>query len=175
MMRAPSKKPATPLAGPYGHPFHPLLVTIPIGAWVASLVFDIASRVVNGGSQMAVQAAYWLIGIGILGAGLAAIFGLMDLFSIPRGTKAFVTGITHMVLNLTVTGLFVWNFLWRAQDDVYKTATAVETNQLILSAVALGILTISGWLGGRMTYRFGVRVADESAQLEGYTKPRRVA
>ncbi|MGW0424100.1 hypothetical protein [Streptomyces sp. NPDC003015] len=31
------------LAGPYGHPFHPILVTVPIGAWVASLVFDIAS------------------------------------------------------------------------------------------------------------------------------------
>lgn len=34
------------LAGPYGHPFHPILVTIPIGAWVSSLVFDIASRIV---------------------------------------------------------------------------------------------------------------------------------
>ncbi|MFL6055426.1 MAG: hypothetical protein ACJ72W_21365 [Actinoallomurus sp.] len=28
------------LAGPYGHPFHPILVTLPIGAWVASLVFE---------------------------------------------------------------------------------------------------------------------------------------
>jgi uncharacterized membrane protein len=31
------------LAGPYGHPFLPILVTVPIGAWVASLAFDIAS------------------------------------------------------------------------------------------------------------------------------------
>lgn len=36
------------LAGPYGHPFHPILVTVPIGAWVAGLVFDIASRIVGG-------------------------------------------------------------------------------------------------------------------------------
>ena len=34
------------LAGPYGHPFHPILVTIPIGAWVSSLVFDIGSFLV---------------------------------------------------------------------------------------------------------------------------------
>ena len=34
------------LAGPYGHPFHPILVTVPIGAWAASLVFDIASHLV---------------------------------------------------------------------------------------------------------------------------------
>ena len=31
------------LAGPYGHPFHPILVTVPIGAWLCSLVFDIAA------------------------------------------------------------------------------------------------------------------------------------
>jgi uncharacterized membrane protein len=36
------------LAGPYGHPIHPILVTVPIGAWTASLVFDIASHVTAG-------------------------------------------------------------------------------------------------------------------------------
>ena len=39
------------LAGPYGHPYHPMLVTAPIGAWVASLVFDIASRLVSKPAQ----------------------------------------------------------------------------------------------------------------------------
>lgn len=41
------------LAGPYGHPFHPILVTVPIGAWVASLVFDIASHLVGPGTAEA--------------------------------------------------------------------------------------------------------------------------
>jgi uncharacterized membrane protein len=36
------------LAGPYRHPFHPLLVTVPIGAWTASLVSDLASHVAAG-------------------------------------------------------------------------------------------------------------------------------
>ena len=39
-----AKQPRTALAGPYGHPFHPMLVTLPIGAWVSSLVFDIIAR-----------------------------------------------------------------------------------------------------------------------------------
>jgi hypothetical protein len=39
----PAKQPRTVLAGPYGHPFHPILVTVPIGAWVASVVFDIVA------------------------------------------------------------------------------------------------------------------------------------
>src|SRR3954463_13216753 len=90
------------LAGPYGHPFHPILVTIPIGAWIASLVFDIASRVATGGSQAMVNASHWLILVGAVGAAIAALFGLMDLLTIPRGTKAFATGLTHMLLNSTV-------------------------------------------------------------------------
>jgi len=40
-----AKHPVTVLAGPYGHPFRPIPVTVPIGARTASLVFDIASRV----------------------------------------------------------------------------------------------------------------------------------
>ena len=31
---ADGKHPGTTLAGPYGHPFHPILVTVPIGVWV---------------------------------------------------------------------------------------------------------------------------------------------
>lgn len=38
-----AKHPVTVAAGPHGHPFHPVFVTIPIGAWAASLVFDVVS------------------------------------------------------------------------------------------------------------------------------------
>src|SRR5437764_12633302 len=95
-----AKDPVSPVAGPYGHPFHPILVTIPIGAWVASVVFDIAAKVNAHGSRSLVDAAYWLIGLGVVGALLAAIFGLMDLLTIPRGTTAFRAALTHMGLNL---------------------------------------------------------------------------
>src|SRR2546423_14879646 len=55
------------MAGPYGHPFHPILITVPIGAWVSSLVFDIASRIVDHPGFLA-QGSVWLIAIGVVGA-----------------------------------------------------------------------------------------------------------
>jgi uncharacterized membrane protein len=161
-----AKAPVTPVAGPYGHPFHPILVTVPIGAWAASLVFDIASRANSAGSASLVDASYWLIGLGIVGALVAALFGLMDLLTIPRGTRAFRVGLTHLALNLTVVALFVGDFAWRHGD--YYELTKVKTGQLALSAVALAILVVSGWLGGMLTYRYGVRVASEDDQAEGY-------
>ncbi|WP_202867926.1 DUF2231 domain-containing protein [Kribbella pittospori] len=60
-------------------------MTVPIGGWVASVVFDIVAFTGNDEKVFA-EGAYWLIGIGVIGAVLAAVFGLMDLLGIPRGT-----------------------------------------------------------------------------------------
>lgn len=161
-----AKRPVTAAAGPYGHPFHPILVTVPIGAWVASLVFDLAATW-SGEPEVFVKGAFWLIGLGIVSAVAAALFGLMDLLAIPRGTRAFRTGLAHMTLNLSVVALFGASMLLR-QDKLAEgdaTVTAVGC-----SIVALAILVVSGWLGGMLAYRYGVRVADESTQAEGYVK-----
>jgi uncharacterized membrane protein len=159
------KEPLTVAAGPYGHPFHPILVTIPIGAWVSSLVFDIAAYA-SGGSTALVDGAQWLIAIGLLGAIVAALFGLMDLLTIPRPSRALVVGMTHMTLNLCIVGLYVGNFFWR--HDKLSGASHPGTGPLVLSAVAVGLLLISGWLGGMLAYRYGVRVAAEADQADGF-------
>lgn len=159
-----AKQPRTPLAGPYGHPFHPVLVTVPIGAWVASVVFDLIALISAEDEAVFAEGAYWLIGIGILGALAAALFGLLDLSQIERGTPAFKTGLTHMGLNLAVVALFVVSFVMRAVQG-YEEATTIG---FILSLVAVALLGASGWLGGKLAYHYGVRVAEEQHQLEGY-------
>ncbi|WP_040867892.1 DUF2231 domain-containing protein [Nocardia exalbida] len=153
------------LAGPYGHPFHPILVTVPIGAWVASFVFDIASRLVDH-PDFLVEGSSWLIAIGVLGALIAATIGFLDLLAIPTGTPAFRTGLLHMTLNLLVTVAYALGFVWRRGADL---AVAVPAGPLALSAVSLVTLAISGYLGGKLAYRYGVRVADETTQAGGFT------
>jgi uncharacterized membrane protein len=160
-----AKRPVTRLAGPYGHPFHPILVTVPIGVWVASFVFDLASRLSDEPTVFA-KGAFWLIGLGLLGAAAAALLGFLDLFAIPTGTRAFRTGLLHMSLNLIVVALYIGAFLLRRGR--LEQPGGVQTGLIVLSAVALGLLTVSGWLGGQLAYRYGVRVADETAQAEAY-------
>lgn len=160
------KRPASPmLSGPYGHPFHPILVTVPIGAWTASLVFDIGSRAVSESGFLA-RGAAWLIAIGLIGALLAATVGLIDFLTIPRGTAAFRTGLTHLSLNLVVVAAYIANFFWRYAD--YGDVARVRIGQLVLSAVSLAVLGVSGYLGGKLAYRYGVRVVDQSDQGDGY-------
>ncbi|MGW0231632.1 DUF2231 domain-containing protein [Actinopolymorpha singaporensis] len=160
--RLPAKRPATLVAGPYGHPLHPALVTIPIGCWVASFVFDVVSRF----SSMPVlfaEGSHWLVGIGLVGAVVAATVGFLDFLVIPGRTRAYRAAILHMSLNLLAIGLYVVNFFIRSNP-----LGPVGWGQLILSAVGLSLLGGSGYLGGELAYRYGVRVAAESTQASGF-------
>lgn len=161
-----AKRPVSKAAGPYGHPFHPILVTVPIGAWIASFVFDLASRT-SDTPEVFTKGSYWLIGLGVIGALAAAVFGFLDLLAIPTGTRAFRTAVTHMSLNLAVVAAFAVSFVLRM--DTVDDGDQVGAGLIALSAVTLAALGASGWLGGKLTYRYGVRVVDETTQLEGYT------
>lgn len=159
-----AKQPVTRLAGPYGHPFHPALVPVPIGAWVASLVFDLVSYWSDEPAVFA-EGSAWLIGVGLAGAVLAACFGLLDLLAIPQGTPAFRTGLVHMGLNLTAVALYGASLAVRigSVDDGDVTVAG-----FLLAAAGLALVGASGWLGGKLAYSYGVRVADEATQARGY-------
>lgn len=158
-----AKHPRSILAGPYGHPFHPVLVTVPIGAWVAGVVFDLVAMVGDDEEPFA-RGAMWLVAIGIIGALAAAVLGLLDLSVIPRGTAAFRTAIAHMALNLVAVGLFAVSFGVRWAEDGDRVPGAA----FALSLAALCLVGASGWLGGKLSYRYGVRVVDEDTQGDGF-------
>ncbi|HEV7192492.1 MAG TPA: DUF2231 domain-containing protein [Jatrophihabitantaceae bacterium] len=150
--------PRSRLAGPYGHPTHPALVTIPIGAWTASLIFDIASHIAGNPAFLA-RGSVWLIAIGVVGALLAAIAGFLDLLAIPVRSAPFRIALIHMTLNVAVVLAYVGNFAWREAN--HDTLRAVPAGPLVLSVISLGVLGASGYLGGMLAYRYGVRVARE--------------
>ena len=160
-----SKQPVSALlAGPYGHPFHPILVTIPIGAWVCSVVFDVASHLTS--TPGLTTGAQWLIGIGVLGALAAAGVGLLDLLAIPPATPARRIALVHAGLNLTITIAYAANFAWRYRAG--DTGPATPSGPLALSILCLAVLGVSGYLGGKLAYRYGVRVAAETIQADGF-------
>lgn len=164
--RLAAKRPAGLGAGGYGQPLHPLLVTIPIGAWVISLAFDLAAHAGNE-EYVYARGAFWLIGVGIVGAVAASIPGILDLLTIARGTRAFRTGVTHLVLSDVALVAFIISFLVRRGGDSLQAASVPV---MALSVVALACLAVSAWLGVRLAYRYGVRVADEATQAEGFVR-----
>ncbi|HEU0287046.1 MAG TPA: DUF2231 domain-containing protein [Nocardioidaceae bacterium] len=160
-----AKRPTTLVAGPYGHPLHPALVAIPIGAWVGSVVLDIASRFVDD-QATASHAAWWLLGLGVLGALAAGSIGFFDFVGIAPHTRAWRIGLIHLSCTLSATTLFA--IAWVLRRDQPAPADGTSYGYLALSLVALAVLTVGGFLGGELAYRYGVRVADEQDQIAGH-------
>ena len=64
------------------HPIHPMLVAIPIGLWVFSLVCDIVHQFGAASENWQIVALYTMVG-GIIGALVAAVPGFIDLLALP--------------------------------------------------------------------------------------------
>ncbi len=142
----------------FGHPIHPMLVVLPLGLFIAAVVFD-ASDLWRGSTTLA-SAAYWNIAAGVVGGLLAAVFGLIDWLAIPAGTRAKRIGLLHGGTNVIVVAGFaaVW-WVRSAAPEV-----GVTTTQFAIEVVALALGAVAGWLGGELVDRLGVGV-DDGANL----------
>jgi len=133
-----------------GHPIHPMLVTIPIGLWIFSFVCDLAFVFGRGAPVWSTVALYTMAG-GIVGALAAAVFGFIDLLSLPPEPRR--TALVHMTINLIVVVLYLVNF-W------FRRGTPDNPGGFVwLSLVSIGLLVVSGWLGGKLVYVLGVAVS----------------
>jgi uncharacterized membrane protein len=131
-----------------GHPIHAILVPLPIGLWIFALVADVMAA--SRGSAAWVTVAYYCIGGGVAGALLAAVPGLVDLLSMHDPAVKRI-GIRHMALNLVAVAVFGLNFVLRARATDHA-------GPWWLTLVGVGLIGLSGWLGGEMVYRHGVGV-----------------
>ena len=86
------------------HPIHPMLITIPIGLWVFSLVADVI-RVADLGGPVWSDVAFYTMAGGIVGALAAAVPGFVDWVSIKDAQTKRI-GMVHMLINLTVVALY---------------------------------------------------------------------
>lgn len=139
---------------PFRHPLHPALVHFPIGLFVLSLILDIASYV-QGESANLTRASFYAMATGF-GVGLLTVLaGFADRSDIRLDHPARKTVNLHMTLNLTAMSLYGINLFLRAgQLDLNTTPSIV----LLLSIVGVGIILVSGYLGGTMVYDDGVGV-----------------
>jgi uncharacterized membrane protein len=136
-----------------GHQVHPMLIVFPLGLLATAVVFDVIF-LISGYSRWT-EIAYYLIGAGLIGGLLAALFGWIDWWSIPSGTRAKRVGLVHGLGNVVVLALFTASWLLR-RDAVGEPPTTA-----VVAALAGGLLAIiTGWLGGELVERLGVGVHD---------------
>jgi uncharacterized membrane protein len=137
-----------------GHPIHPMLVPFPIAFFVATFAADIGYATM--GNTGWVLATEWLLGAGLLFAGLAAIAGLTDFFG-DRRIRCLNATWWHMGGNLAAVAISGWNFYLRYHAGA---AAGLNSAYTLISGLVVVILLFTGWKGWEMVYRHRVGVAD---------------
>lgn len=135
-----------------GHPIHPMLVVFPIGLWIFSFVCDLIGLSVATSPVWHTVALYAMVG-GLIGALAAAVPGFIDLLYYKGGEPPVKKiALTHMTINLTVVVLYAVNIWLRTSDQESLKVS------IILSAIGVCMISVSGWLGGQMVHVYGVGV-----------------
>jgi uncharacterized membrane protein len=136
------------------HPIHPMLVPLPIGLLVAALGADIGFWVT--GDPCWARAGLWLVGTGLLTGLAAAVAGLTDFVTIAR-IREYRTAWAHLLGNAAALALAAASWLLRLPDAT----DAVLPGGIVLSAITVAILGVTGWLGGELSYRHKIGVIEE--------------
>jgi nitrite reductase/ring-hydroxylating ferredoxin subunit/uncharacterized membrane protein len=124
-----------------GHPLHPVLTDVPIGAWMMAQVFDTIDSV-NGGRRYE-DAARVCINTGLVGAVGAAVTGLTDWSD--TGGQSRRIGLVHGLVNITATSLFLTSAIMRSRR---RTSGAVAA-----STAGFAVAMAGAYLGGALVYK----------------------
>ena len=125
-----------------GHPVHPPLTDVVIGAWTSALLLDLL-----GGSQSR-RAADRLVAAGVLAAVPTAASGLSDWAELGGGNRR--VGSVHAIANTTALTLHALSLAARGRG--------ARGRGIALSATGYAVATFSAWLGGHLSFARGVGV-----------------
>ena len=139
---------------PLRHPIHPMLVHFPIGLFLLSFLVDLAS-LARPDTPNLLRTSFYAMLLGIITALLAAVPGLVDYSDIRRDHPGKATATRHMILNLAVVAIYGIN-LWIRSSAL--TDPKISLMPLLLSLIGIGLLSVSGYLGGRLVYDEGMAV-----------------
>jgi uncharacterized membrane protein len=146
-----------------GHPIHPMLVAFPIGLFAWALFANVVYAA-SDSDRTWYEISYWSSIAGIVGALVAAIPGAVDGLTIGRDSEARSKAMLHGTLNVVVTGLFAGAVLLMRDDGA---RSGGDLSMAVgLQAVAVGLLLLSGWIGGEMVFRDHLAVVPEDAEVE---------
>jgi len=135
------------LAGTWlGHPLHPALTDLTVGAWTGAFLLDLV------GTDSTDGAAEVLIGIGALSAVPTAASGFVDWSD--TGNPERRVGVVHALGNVSALLLYSVALAMRR--------AGLRRSGRALSLAAFGTATLSAYLGGHMAYGRGVGV-DQNA------------
>ena len=142
------------LKGFPGHPLHPPLTDVTLGAYTLATAMAVLSRL--GVSDENTATAWWLALIaGLIVTVPTALTGFADWLDISRGTPLWRTATAHLTAMLCATVIFA---IAAGSGHADYADGVVGGGSLVLMLVGYAVLATGGWLGGAIVFVHGMRV-----------------
>jgi uncharacterized membrane protein len=135
-----------------GHPIHPMLIPFPLALWATSFVVDVLFYFLRHPTLLVI--AKFLLAAGCIAAVVATIFGIIDWLAIENGEVKRVAN-WHARLNVSALVVFAISLFLRMGSYSNLVGRRL-TIPFLLSLVGVILITISGWLGGELVFRYGI-------------------
>jgi len=135
-----------------GHPLHPALTDVPLGAWTAALALD-AMESISGRKELGAGADA-AIAVGLVGAAGAAVTGLTD-WSETNG-RARKVGLLHGLLNVGATALYATSLVLRRKD--------MRGAGRGFAMLGYAVSSTAAYLGGHLVFSEQIGVNHAAAQ-----------
>jgi|SRR5215213_527732 len=135
-----------------GHPIHPMIIPFPLALWATSFVSDVLFYFMRHPTLLVISK--FLLAGGCITAVAAAIPGIVDWLAIPP-TEVKKVANWHARLNVIALIVFAISFFLRLQSYSHWVGERL-TIPFLLSLVGVILITISGYLGGELVFRYGV-------------------
>jgi nitrite reductase/ring-hydroxylating ferredoxin subunit/uncharacterized membrane protein len=143
-----------------GHPLHPVITDVPIGAWTISELLDLISAA--RGDDAGLDAASDItLGAGIVAAVGAAVTGIVDWSDVGGSHRRL--GMAHALLNVAGLTLNVGSLALRMGNSRGRGAARV------LSAAGYLTSALAAYVAGELVYNLGQAV-NRDAWVEGPEK-----
>lgn len=137
---------------------HPVLIHFPLAFLLSGIALDLWALARPG--PVRTRAAAGLLVAGVASGWLAAPAGLLAYFTVPHAEDVHALMIWHPVVALTSLLLFTWLAVHR-----WKTrALVIRGGAAWLGLFAAVLLSIAGFMGGRLVYRGAVGITLESLE-----------
>lgn len=141
-----------------GHPAHPPLTDASIGSYTVATAAALLSWAGVEEAAMA-KAAFVAIVVGLVISAATILTGFIDYLRIRRGTALWNTATIHWVVMALANGAFIAAAaLLQGGFDANK----IDAAAALTTLGAFVLLLVGGWIGGAITYVYGMRVIDEA-------------
>jgi uncharacterized membrane protein len=142
----------------FGHPIHAMLIHFPMAMFPVGFILDLISWLQD--DHMFALFGFYCMGIGLVGAIIASVFGIMDFLRLPDDKIIRTKAVIHASINMLTVFIYLGLFIFRLPDYPDQKIVSLALN-IANGCLVLGLI-ISAHFGADLILKHKIGTIEEN-------------